>query len=332
MNFLTIFSSFYSYYLIKKIKNNCSINRFIGSTDYYLENCIFINFYSIESGSCIFFSSTEIIKFLVELSSFENCSSESPGGAIFFSCINSGSSVITKTCGYKCNLFPKNDVIRGHFANIRTSNSGINILELITNYKCSYLDQSNGWYSIFFQNGNQKIKYINISFNKHYHISGISPLSPNTIENSYSTFYKNFGLVCNYFYQIPINSIIKNLNFINNYSPGISRGIIDISVNTNFIIIDSIFSNNSDLLFFISSSSTLTIKNSLIFQLKNLSIGSITFLNITYYTNNINNLIYSNFYTRKCLIKLLTLNYYKFNYNVIFLLINFLNFFISEQF
>lgn len=144
----------------------------------FLYNCIFI---TITTNSAIYFNSWEK-KFLNSDCSFNDCSSNTEGGSLYFSC--DSSIVQYRTCGYKS----KTNSQEGHHSYVELvgESNNKNYLYESSFYECGNLEKFSTNYLWY---GNIEVKSINTSFCEAAWDSGILLRYPNSLSNvTYSSF------------------------------------------------------------------------------------------------------------------------------------------------
>jgi len=261
--FRVLFSSAVSKFIEIGIKNSGCFSESIGKGRSYvnssinIDECFFIRstMYSGDGGVIYVFGSFSMN---VSCSMFYFCFAKR-GGAI---CFNSANSSLRIVCANGCSA---GSTFSGHFALIGATHG--NKVEHISVSNCSHDTQ--GYYSIWLQSGNQLIKNINSSSNNAYWGSGIGIITPSQFSSSYCTFSHNWvsDSTCMFFNLI--TGIISFVNVLNNNSP--SMGVIQNSGGSpqmNYCIFDM----NQNTLFYIYSGS-LDISHSFIHHTGIISTG-----------------------------------------------------------
>ena len=148
----------------------------VSENECFLYDCIFI----ITTNSAISFEKSNN-KFLNSDCSFNNCSSNTNGGSIYFNC--SSSIVQYRSCGYKSKT---ND--QGHHSYVESVYkwNNKNYLYESSFYECGNLEKS---FTNYLQYGNIEVKSINTSFCEANFDSGIILYEPTSLSNvTYSSF------------------------------------------------------------------------------------------------------------------------------------------------
>ncbi|KAI5498002.1 hypothetical protein TVAGG3_0822600, partial [Trichomonas vaginalis G3] len=143
----------------------------------FLYNCIFI---TITTNSAIYFTNTNN-KFLNSYCSFNDCSSNTDGGSLYFIC--NSSIVQYRSCGYKSKTNSE-----GHHSYVQLvdNSNNKNYLYESSFYECGNLEKS---YTNLLWYGNIEVKSINTSFCEANYDSGIVLGYPTSLSNvTYSSF------------------------------------------------------------------------------------------------------------------------------------------------
>jgi hypothetical protein len=231
----------------------------------YILNCLFNVFTSTSDGGALY--CTTATNLLIESTSFFSCKTSSVnGGAIYFS--NSGSqSVLYKVCGNDCCARTSGSSWY-LFAYIRVNDaaSSKNYVNYSSISRCVN-ERTDSYYIIVLGYGKICCPSVNYSMNKCYRYSGIycypySDSSSVICSLSYSSFTDNIASndICIYFNKENSKYEIKCCNILRNSQVSSSCGIIYVPGNT--MIEDScILENTANCIFYVWSSSTLTLSN-----------------------------------------------------------------------
>jgi hypothetical protein len=209
----------------------------------YVSNCLFKSI-SSTSGNGGALSLTSMTYFLVESTSFFSCKTSGDwGGAVYFSNINSGQSVLYEVCGYDCC-----SNIHGQFASTEIKNvaSSKNCVNYSSISRCVN-ENLNSKYILRLYNGKINCPSVNTSQNKCQQYSGIScypfsDLNYVICSLSYSSFTDNIAnqYVCFYLWTAGAKSEIKCCNILRNTqsssSPGIIRTIQNLMIKDSCIL------------------------------------------------------------------------------------------------
>ncbi|EAX96630.1 hypothetical protein TVAG_149050 [Trichomonas vaginalis G3] len=205
----------------------------------FLYNCIFID---ITTNSAISFSEANN-KFLNSYCSFNNCSSNTNGGSIYFQC--NSSIVQYRTCGCKSETNYEDGNGHHSYVWLISSSNNKNNLYLSSFYECGNLGKPHTNNLCY---GNIEVKSINTSFCEAHYGSGICLSDPTSLSNvTYSSFCNttsnyfildlangnynfNFCNVLNNehkesvygtFFAFGSTVLIENCSFLGNTGPGV---------------------------------------------------------------------------------------------------------------
>ena len=227
----------------------------------FISNCYFTRSIFFSGNGGIIYINELNINLIVEFSIFFKCSCTGGGGSIYYFCQLTYSSIyLTKICANECLCGSGNS---GAFSLMLVNN------DINNNISISYLSISKcannglGWRSIYSQYGNQNFNFINSSNNNCYSTSGIIYAHPKKLISKFSSFKYNNS---NKDIILDLNGGSNNLNLlflniISNNSPN-GNGIIHVA-SGNYLISNSIFYNNSLILYSLNSGS-LILENNLI--------------------------------------------------------------------
>ena len=152
------------------------------SSHLYISQCSFSNV----KQTTIRYSSSLDSLLLVELCSFNECSTSSEyGGAIFFS--DQGQCVLSSVCGVRCST---NDGKYGQFCYIYVSDDPQH-KNYIIDSSVTLTKQTNSFETIRHENGDFSCKGVNVSNNEVNQVSGIMIYNPSTSFISFSSFRNN---------------------------------------------------------------------------------------------------------------------------------------------
>jgi len=179
------------------------------------------NFYVYESTfyrislSSIYMQATTTQNLAIDMCSFNNCSSTTHGGAIFFDCSSGGSISLKAVCGYKCIAAAGQ---QGQFIYCTTATNKAN-LHLLTSIAYSNAPLgNNNLYALIINQGNCTIQNVNVSNNQHKQYSGIH-CSPTLFNTSYVTIFNNTVSAGYVYYITSSYAIVRFTNFVmNNHS------------------------------------------------------------------------------------------------------------------
>jgi hypothetical protein len=232
----------------------------------YVLNCLFRSITSASDGGALF-CNTSVTYLLIESSSFFSCKTSGTVGAIYFSNTGSGQSVLHKVCGNDCCTTNSNS---NQFAKMQVNNtaSSKNYVKYSSIVRCVNAN-SNPWYIIELYNGNICCPSVNVSMNKCYGHSGITPRpfkdeSSVTCLLSYSSFTDNSatGRICFYFDIAGAKCEIKNCNILRNTQAEFNSCGPIYSTGNLMIIYSCILENKANCIFYQSSSSySITLSN-----------------------------------------------------------------------
>ena len=272
-----------------------SNNERIKFTNFYLTDSLFSNLTSSLNGGSLDLSDTFNLNLLIKFCIFSYCSSINSGGAIYFSCSN-GACVLNYCCGYFCYATGNNWDKGGQFSYIQSSTSKNNSLLTCSITKCSpniFTFLSN---SIFLLKGNQKVEYLNSSYNFATIYAGFHCYLHTFINVLYNNFYNNTASDHNIIFFRESPGKISSTNIIENYA-SFRYGVFTVQVTT--INVDNcIFLRNFGILFDIPNGNIIIINSFIdIFSSTRLP-GSISTSNII--TANYTSLLFNYFSTVFC--------------------------------
>jgi len=197
-------------------------------------------------GGVIYVSSSGSYNIIIQDSSFIHCSAESEGGAIYMR-FTDGSLRIQRTCAFECCVTTNT---QGHFACIWLN--GMSSHDSNTIASCSRSNQF-GYGSLMLYLSNFSIRYINSSMNHAFSISTLFIYDPNPLDMSMCTLSENsaskditlwmrggFG-----------RRNVSNSNIVHNNST--ETGVVYITGDGDFTMINCIFKNNTNTLFYVYS-------------------------------------------------------------------------------
>lgn len=218
---------------------------------------------------------------LIGSSVFHSCFSSGHGGGIYFNCA-AGSSVLYNVCGYNC-YSTLTSVSDGQLARMSTGTTSKNFLHYVSVRSCPLSEGSNRYNPVSILQGYQQVNNNNFTKNKCVRISSFQSVSSNTFNSVYCTIVGNSvtdGQILNC--HSGVSRVLQYSNFINNTSP--NAGVIFIWESAALTIEFSVFSGNSNILFYVGSGS-LTVRHSFIKHTSTLKSGSLVTSNITALTS-----------------------------------------------
>jgi hypothetical protein len=233
----------------------------------YVSNCLFNRITSGSDGGALYCTSATY--FLIESSSFFSCKTSSyQGGAIYFENTNSGQSVLYGVCGHDCCSTYTDGNSCFQFARMCVKdNAAYKNNVNYSSVSCCVNENSNSYYLMNLIYGKSFCPSVNISMNKCGYHSAIYcyPSSDSnyvTCSFSYSSFTDNTASVqiCIYFNRNGPRFEMNYCNILRNKEFSSSHGIF--YVPGNCMIKDCcILDNTATYIFYVWSSSTLTISN-----------------------------------------------------------------------
>jgi hypothetical protein len=233
-----------------------------------VSNCLFRSFTSTGNGGALC-CGTSVTYFLVELTSFISCKTDSQyGGAIYFLNEGGGQSVLLKVCCYDC-CSTTNSASYGQSAYVRVKSDALskNYANYTSITRCVN-EKTSSCDTIYHYNGKNCVSSVNISMNKCYYTSGINcrPYGDSNFVTgilSYSSFTDNNATLSHVLtlYADGAKYEIKYCNVFRNTQSYNTNGII--TTHGNLAIDDScILENSANFIFFTTSPSyTITISN-----------------------------------------------------------------------
>lgn len=275
---LNLFFSFINFFDNLNYQKIFDLNQRIDSlsNNIYILNC---NFYLLSdyNGGSIFLN-TNNIKICIEYSNFQNCTASNNGGAIYISCLNLTSIVLNKICSSFCSAnSPSWNLGGGQFIFNEVSNNEKNYIFETSIYKSSYI-YSSKQSSLYLKNGIINIKSINSSNNLAEFAAMASIFGSQNLTLKYSNFIKNNVSIYDCLWigcgSTNYGEVFHN-NFINNYSPHSSEGIIHNPsyITSTYLLDNCILIDNIGTLFTRNAGMTL-IKNCWIYHQFTLTSGS----------------------------------------------------------
>ena len=232
-----------------------------------VSNCVFERSYThkgssydvnVVTGSCggIAFVRNVDLKMKITSCLFFRCSAAYRGGAVYYECPTTNSECQMKnTCASECYAGNSYEGQFGFFLTRNTVNN-LNKFEMVSINKVS---NPNGYHSLVIYYGLQTLKHYNSSLNKCY-VSGCTITDSNSnFEGVYCTFSHN---TITYSTCIRLSGVSGDLSYINvvhNNCPSSDSGVVYVSNNGNYVMRNSIFSDNENKLFFIVSGSSLSL-------------------------------------------------------------------------
>ena len=291
MKFLNLFllKDFYFIELNKTLNNYLCLNSF---TNYNFNKDILINFcffnYLTNSngfGGAIFLNSSNSLDIIINYCSFFQCSSSNYGGAISILSIN-GSSLLSKVCGSECYTSLPSSLAQFSFFNSKLS--FLNILNYISVYKSAPNHLILRAYPIRCYEGIQNVSNLNSTSNNLNTHSGFVTIKPSSFNSIFCNFKDNNSTNFECIMLHSNSGVMKFSNIVNNNSPT-GYGVIYNTVNGNYQLLNCIFLNNKDCLFYFDTGN-LIIQDSYIYHL-NYSIG-----NDLIHSNRNNQYLYTNSY------------------------------------
>ena len=207
---------------------------------YYVSSCFFTQVNT--KGSIYLYTKKNTIKFLIDTTTFNNCSNNQAGGCIFYS--QEGEFVQDRVCSFASKV--NSLYTHGVYCKIDVSNSNTYKNYIYDSSISKSLDEHKdvGWNNLYLINGQIEIKSINISFSKlwrrdFYEIDSVSKGS----NCSFSTFSNSNGISGNPKFchlNSQENFEIRNCNILNNI------GILLWAESAPFYIKNCSFINNND--------------------------------------------------------------------------------------
>lgn len=224
-----------NYILMECINNNISTGRSYLNVNLNVSNCVFRRFSLFQGDGGVVYVKGDF-NISIAFSMFFNCTCSNYGGAVYISALNSQLNMI---CAYMCSAMERQ---WGQLSSTKN-----NFMYYLSISFCSYKTIGRCPIGIF--HGNQRINYMNSSFNQVYHVSGISISSPSKLECNYCTFSKN-NVASNTCISLTASyGTVSRAIIVGNNSPN-TFGVVYIYYGTN-IIEYSIFDNNINDLFYV---------------------------------------------------------------------------------
>ena len=303
---LIIKNRFIDFFGFDTTKSICPTSRITNpaNNNYFLNNCYFNSLTTQFNGGSISISLTTEIRICIENSIFFQSSSFENGGAIYFSCSN-GMSALSNVCGNYCYTTNVDTHKRGQFCLISGSDSKTNQLSFVSVYKCAPNQLYFGYCGQEIRNGISTTQNSNNSYGSHYHVQGFDFTYTTNLRLRFSSLVSSNPKKENSFTSICLNSHsgiteVEYCNFIKNYSPHNTRGIFDSWVSGQIMVSHCIYSDNFGILFAGNGNSIITIKNSHIYHLSQMTSGNVNLLNNQNYENSILTYIIYHFKTHLC--------------------------------
>ena len=282
LNLISFYSDFFETNYFNYTKN---IGRILLNENYWINNCIFLNFSANLNGSCIYLNNLNDNNLVLENNIFSYCNSNgisSYGGCLYYSTFN-GNFIMKKNC--ISNIFCVNI---GDFGYVQI---GINKnLTCLDNTFLNFSLPLKGSRILYFCKGQQLIVNINIT----YSISKTPSIHCYSYSNLLIKYLTFSSIKCSHWLGIWFEGYNGNLiysNFYNLTDIPFTYGIIFNGGNlfySNSLINYCSFFNNTNKLFE-NYKGNLFINNSFI-QNNIINIGIVQFFNNSnvYYLNNIN--------------------------------------------
>ena len=242
-------------FLKQNIFSNCLNTYKLNNQNININNCLISELLEVAGNGGAIYITTSYNMLINDTVFFRCIVSNGYGGALYF--YNGLNCEINKTCALYCKANT------WQFAYILTQINNKNFLDFVSNSKC--YNDTIGHDTLIFYQGIQNVSNLNSSFNQNYANSGFYYFDPTSMNSIYCTFYNN---------SVKSNTCIQLLrktgkiilsNFINNNSP-LGYGVIFISSNGNYNMIECIFEKNYNTLFYVNTG-LLTISNCIINQL-----------------------------------------------------------------
>jgi hypothetical protein len=240
------------------------------STNVFVLHCLFIGCTSTSRGGALSCSGS-VQRLLIESSSFFSCStSNTYGGAIYFSNSDSGESVLYKVCGNDCNsAYTSGTSSYGEFVynELKNSASSKNYINYSSVLRCVN-HNTDSWYTFRLYYGKIYFPSVNSSMNKCQYYSGTRcvPTSDSnsiTCSFSYCSFTDNNspGYTCVIQETSAAKAEMKFCNILRN-TQGTPNSGGTLRFNGDTTIQDScILMNNATYTFYASSSYIITVSN-----------------------------------------------------------------------
>jgi len=193
----------------------------------------------------------------VSQSVFFGCISYNKGGAIYFNSLNSAMNLL---CAQRCSAS------QYHFAYLRAKLK--NHIEYLSISNCSYV--TSGYYSLWLQDGEQRMGLTNFSLNNANQVAGIYVYSSKSFISSYCTISKNqaYEGICILFWydsgKIRFNNIIDNTSpswgvvYVRGGKPTIDYCVLLYNHDTLFCIWDGFLEISHSFIVLTGSFSTST--------------------------------------------------------------------------
>jgi hypothetical protein len=235
------------------------------NTNVHVSNCLFVSITSSSNGGAL--SCTSVTLLLVESSSFFSCkTSGNYGGAVYFS-NTGGQCVLHQVCGNDCcSTCTSGFTIQFFHSIVNNVISSKNYFNYSSITRCLN-ENSNSWYAFRLEYGKNCIPSVNISNNR-CHGRPVMLCLPTAESNSvtcslsYCSFADNIATAygCIFFWATGTKYEIKSCNILRNTQVTNTEGTFYTSGNVMFV--DScIIGNNATCIFYVTSSSTVTLSN-----------------------------------------------------------------------
>jgi len=210
-------------------------------------NCLFHGFYTEESGGVLYLNDMEF-HIDIYLCTFYLCVSYISGGALFFNNAANGKSSINmrNTCASTCFALSVDN--NGAFANVQLKCYPICNMSFVSILKSSP-HKTVTWGTVLISKANASIMNVNSSKNQCYIGSCFWIQScDNTLINSCTFQGNSIEYGHNFYFGSSTGSrIIQNCNVIGNN--GINYGVMSHQGNSQFLILNCVFTKNTEILF-----------------------------------------------------------------------------------
>jgi len=223
---------------------NINLGRSYVDENIDISNCFFSRVLSISGNGGVIYVTVSSCSMNINYSMFYKCVCSNIGGAIYCSFSNSSLRMI---CANSCSC---GKAYHGNFLYIRASQ--MSQVEYLSVSNCSHT--TDGYYTIYFIGGNQRVDNTNSSINKAFSGSCISIDIPSSFTSSYCTFSNcnvSDGKCIYLSSSFPIS--ISYANIVHNNSP--SFGVVFANIKGSKKMMYCIFHNNQNCLFFVSQGS-----------------------------------------------------------------------------
>jgi len=274
------------------------VNQFSYSRVYTRSNYISNSLFSyVTFQSAIYYSTKQPIELLIESSAFNNCSSYSNGGAVYYFA-TVGDLVLNGVCFSDCYT----ESGSGQALYTYSGSASIHLFNMVSVHHCSpFIGTSSLNQAMYISRGNQNHTRLNSSFNyanthASFYINGVNSFSinfSNIVQNSATnSFVMRFE-------THSASGFMKYSNIIQNTSPITSQAVLAI-----YGVIDitfSIFLQNYGVLFYKESIYSFTISKSVVVHLGGFPISTGSSLNsVQTVTSMTETYSYSHYYTYYC--------------------------------